>query len=159
MALYNMAKINKRDGLKPCSVCKAQVAKRHYLKHLNDCLVKFEDQLDAEGLIKCPLNMYHVVPKTYLADHLKRRCEDVRNKVKNQDYSSEIMSEVHDLEFQHKWDPQNLLSEQTKKYLLIFGVDIEGDDIERERDRSRDAAAHQTSKRFKFESSSNEDVD
>lgn len=130
MALYSKKIYDKRDGLKPCTVCKAKIANRHFFKHLHNCLEKYEDDLDAIGLIQCPLSNYHVIPKPYISDHLVRRCEEVKNKIRREFNSDEAMPAVNESEFREEWDPQNLLDEQARRYLLIFGIDIQGNSID-----------------------------
>lgn len=147
MALYNTKmKIEaERNRLRPCYVCKAFISNRHFLKHLDTCLTKYEDHLGDIGLIKCPLNQYHIVPKKYISDHLIRRCEDVRNRVKQQYYNHQLIPDTDEFEFRQEYDPDNLLTQQARDYLLIFKVDIKGNNIERSMERDADRNEHDES--------------
>lgn len=77
MASWN--EITEGSQLGKCPVCLCNLAKKKLTRHAIDCYEKNKIQMEALGVIQCPLDSLHILPISFLNHHLEGNCQEAQN--------------------------------------------------------------------------------
>jgi len=82
---------NLGDKLDKCPVCLCNLNKKKMTTHVSDCYERNKAQMDALGIIRCPMSSEHILPLCFLNHHLEGNCQEVQNQLRTYLQGAESM--------------------------------------------------------------------
>lgn len=124
-----------------CPVCMCSLAKKKLTVHVTKCYENNKVQMEAIGVIKCPLYPLHILPIKYLNHHLEGNCEEAQNLLRkfyqNKDLSKGFSTTAPPT--YQEGVPESILNAHNRDLLYLLHQDLYGELIKnQEREDNND---------------------